>query len=238
MNALFEYPAAAAFGRILPKNKIYEHAGATKALKDLYISQVDQITWTYKLAPETINLAAVQSVTEIQIFSITLRMGKLDHEVLRAIDRAIPFPLIFEIVWAGKRQVIAAFKRRSEADSTKWVVSDYFESEWVSEGTPRQPLPVALNLGALYEQLLTPIMPAEVSAAEGIQSRVARMEAVRSKTREIERIKSRLDREKQFNKRVAINAELRLAKLLLAQLQQNGLAEVDEHQSNAAERKE
>lgn len=235
MNAFFEYPAAAAFGRILPKNKIYERAGATKALKDLYITQVDQITWTYKLAPETINLAAVKSVTEIQIFSITLRMGKLDYEVLRAIDRAIPFPLIFEILWAGRRQVVAAFKRPSEADSTKWVVSDYFESKWVLEETPRQPLPVALDLGALYEQMLTALMTSEASTDEDIQARVARMEAVRAKTREIERIKRRLDREKQFNKRVAINNELRVAKQRLVELRQLELAEADERRPATSE---
>ncbi len=218
MSAFFDYPEAASFGRVVPKNKIYEHAGATKALKDLYITQVDQITWMYKLAPETINLAAVKSVAEIQIFSITLRTGKLDHEVLRAIDRAIPFPLIFEILWAGKRQVVAAFKRPSEADSTKWVVSDYFESEWVPEELPRQPLPVALNLGALYEKLLTALMPAEMPTGEDIKSRVARLEAVRAKTREIERIKVRLEKEKQFNKRVAINAELRIENLKLEEI--------------------
>ena len=38
------------------------------------------------------------------------------------------------------------------------------------------------------------------------------MEAIRAKTREVDRIKARLTREKQFNKRVAINAELRAAK--------------------------
>ncbi|MGO6935883.1 DUF4391 domain-containing protein [Rhizobium ruizarguesonis] len=227
MSAFFEYPAAAAFGRVVPKSKIYEHTGATKALKDLYITQVDQITWAYKLAPETINLAATKSVTEIQIFSITLRTGTLDHDVLRAIDRAIPFPLIFEIVWAGKRKVIAAFKRPSEADSAKWVVSDYLESEWVGEEQPRQPLPVVLNLGALYEKLLTVLMPAGMATEEDIHGRIVRMEAVRVKLREIERIKGRLDREKQFNKRVAINAELREAAKQLAVLR--GVAEaVDE----------
>ena len=218
MNAFFEYPAAAAFGRVVPKNKIYEHAGATKVLKDLYISQVDQITWSYKLAPETINLAAVKSVTEIQVFSITLRTGKLDHEVLRAIDRAIPFPLIFEILWAGKRQVIAAFKRPSDADSSKWVVSDYFESEWAAEETPRQPFPVALHLGALYEQLLAALMSVGGAGTEALAARVLRMEAISSKTREIDRIKRRLNSEKQFNKRVAINVELRAAEQQLKKL--------------------
>jgi hypothetical protein len=220
--AFFDYPIAAAFGRVVPKSRIYEHAGVGTALRDLFVTQVDQITWKYKLAPETMNLAATKAVGEIQVFGISLRNGKLDEEVLRAIDRAIPFPLIFELSWSGKRKVVAAFKRPSDADATKRVVSAYFATDWVHDDAPRKPLPVALNLGGLYDALLTALMPRAAAKAEytveDIQTRVARMEAIRAKTREVDRIKARLAREKQFNKRVAINAELRAARQELERL--------------------
>lgn len=215
-SAFFDYPKAAAFGRVVPKSRIYEHAGVGTALLDLFVAQVDQIVWKFKLAPETTNLAATKAVSEIQVFGITLRTATLDEEVLRAIDRAIPFPLIFELSWMGSRKVVAAFKRPSDSDSTKWVVSGYFSTDWVSDDAPRRPLPVALNLGGLYDALITALMPKAATGAEhtgeDIQARVARMDAIRAKTREVDRIKARLAREKQFNKRVAINTELRAAK--------------------------
>jgi hypothetical protein len=73
------------------------------------------------------------------------------------------------------------------------------------------------------DALLSGLMPQQVQAAPGedaedIQTRVDRMEAIRAKTRDVERIKARLGREKQFNKRVAINAELRAARLELERL--------------------
>lgn len=222
MAVFFDYPKAAAFGRVVPKSRIYEHAGVGTALRDLFVTQVDQITWKYKLAPETMNLAATKAVGEIQVFGISLRNGKLDEEVLRAIDRAIPFPLIFELSWSGKRKVVAAFKRPSDADATKRVVSAYFATDWAPDDAPRKPLPVALNLGGLYDALLTALMPKAIAQAEhtgeDIQTRVARMEAIRAKSREVDRIKARLAREKQFNKRVAINAELRAARQELERL--------------------
>ena len=218
----FDYPKAAAFGRVVPKTRIYEHAGANTALKDLFITQVDQIVWKFKLAPETINLAATRAVSEIQVFGVSLRTNKLDDEVLRAIDRAIPFPLIFELNWAGKRRAVAAFKRPSEADAARWVVSEYFATDWAPDDAPRQPLPVVLNLGGLYDAILTAMMPVAKAADEDIQTRVARMEAIGAKTREVDRIKARLAREKQFNKRVAINAELRVAKQELDRLATGG----------------
>lgn len=228
---LYEWPRAAAFGRVIPKNKIYEHAGANTALKDLFVREVDQIIWSHKLAPETINLAATKRVVEIQVFRITARTATLDVQVLRAIDKAIPFPLIFEVAHGGRVRLAAAYKRPSEADSARWVVGDYFQGDWLPEDTPRAPLPVALNMGTLYERLLEPLVAgqtARLAPGKGevpqtpftpttgkpvtLEERIAQAEAIKAQAREVERIKARLGREKQFNKRVAINAELRAAK--------------------------
>jgi hypothetical protein len=218
MTAFFDYPKSAAFGRVVPKNKIYEHAGANTALKDLFVREVDQIAWWFKLAPETINLSATKSVPEIEVFWLTLKTGALNEDVLRAIDKAIPFPLIFELTYSGRRKATAAFKRPSEADSSKWVVSEYFSTPWEPDSTARAPFPLALNLGVLYDNILSALMPEKIQTNEDIQARVDRMEAIRAKTREVERISARLTREKQFNKRVAINAEFRNAKLELERL--------------------
>jgi len=235
---LYDWPRAAVFGRVIPKNKIYEHAGANTALKDLFVREVDQIVWSHKLAPETVNLAATKQVAEIQVFRINARTATLDRDVLRAIDKAIPFPLIFEVAQGGRVRLTAAYKRPSEADSTRWVVGDHFEGEWLPEDAARAPLPVALNMGALYERLLeplvarqtarlvpgmgeapqTPFTNADAERPVSLEERIAQAEAIKAQTREVERIKARLGREKQFNKRVEINAELRAAKEHLERL--------------------
>lgn len=207
--AFFDYPSAAEFGRILPKNKIYENSNASAKVRQCFVDQVGQIIWQYKLAPETTNLDATHSVAEIQVFKINLRVANLDEEVLRSIDKAIPYPIYFELVHNGKRKAIAAYKRPSEADPAKWVISEYFSSEWEAEHDPRQPLPSALNLGGLYEQLLSALIPEGAETDEPIAARVERIQTIHLKQREVERIKSRLAHEKQFNKRVSINAELR-----------------------------
>jgi len=209
MTAFFEYPKAAEFDKVLPKSKVYKNTKVSTKIKQLFVDQIDQIVWQYKLAPETINLGATKSVSEIQVFRIRLRVAEINEDVLRAIDKAIAFPIIFELTHAGKQKAVAAYKRPSEADSTKWVVSEYFETDWVDEGNPRQPMPSALSLEALYDKFLNSLIPAAAGAHEPVHKRVERLEAIRAKQREADRIKIRLACEKQFNKRVAINAELR-----------------------------
>ena len=222
---LFDYPKNAAFGRVLPKSKIYEHGSVSSAVRQLFVRQVEQIVWQHKLAPETVNLKASKAVPEIQIFSIALKGDELKPEVLRCIDLAIPFPIIFELRFDGKVKPVAAFKRPSESDASKWVISEYFDSDWVEDGTTkhtkvtkREKLPLVMDLGQLYEKLLDSLMPYPARPDEGLQARVERMELIRLKQRELERCEARLRKEKQFNRKVAINAELRDLKQELERL--------------------
>jgi hypothetical protein len=208
-TTLFEYPKKAAFGRLLPKSKIYDHARPTRAIKELFIRQVEQISWQYKLAPETTNIKGTRSVPEIQVFSVTLKEGELKVEVLRCIDQAIPFPILYELRFDSKVKPVAAFKRPSEADVTKWVVSEYFGGDWVPDDSARKPLPMVFDLNSLYAQLLAPLLPFPARPTEDLKAQVERMERIRLKQREIERCKVQLHKEKQFNLKVPINAELR-----------------------------
>lgn len=209
VSTLFAYPDSAKFGRVLPKNKIYEHGNPSAAVRQLFVRQVGEIAWQYKLAPETINLKASKAVPEIQIFSIALKGEELKTEVLRCIDLAIPFPIIFELRRDERVQPIAAFKRLSEAGASKWVISEYFDGDWAPGDTPRKALPMVLDLETLYNHLLAPLMPYPVRPGEDLQTQVERMERIRLRQRELKRCEARLRQEKQFNRKVKINAELR-----------------------------
>lgn len=218
---LFAYPPQAAFNRVLPKNKIYAHAKPTRRLQQRFASEVAQIVWQFKLAPETIRLAAKPGVPELQVFTIRLTdkgANEFTEDLLRCIDRAIAFPIIFELLAGERIQAVAAYKRPSEADSTKWVVGDYFATEWLPAGVERSPLPVALDLGALYRLLLGRIMPHPARDGETLQEHADRLGRIRSLEREREKLEIRLGREKHFNRKVEINAQIRALQAPLDEL--------------------
>jgi len=216
--ALITYPKQAAFGRVLPKNKIYEHAEANTRLKDLFVKQVEQIVWAFKLAPETIHLPERPGVPEIQIFSLQLKTPELHHDVLRSIDGAIPFPIVFELAFEGKTQAIAAYKRPNESDASRWVLSDYFATDWLPVGCQRTSMPVALHMGGLYEQLLHRLIPLPARPQETLAALVVRVEQAQAKQRELDKTTARLEKEKQFNRKVEINAAVRQLKSELESL--------------------
>ena len=211
--AFVRYPAQAAFGRTLPKSKLYTHSHADTRLKGLFVQQVEQIVWQYKLAPETINLPARPAVPEIQVFAIQLKTPDLSFEVLRAIDQAVQFPIIFELAYSGRTQVVACYKipvkRQNETDANRWVLTDYFATGWLADNAERSALPVALHLGSLYEYLLRALLPLPARPNESLAEQVARLEALAGKQREADKTAARLDKARQFNRKVAINADLR-----------------------------
>ncbi|MCB9858809.1 MAG: DUF4391 domain-containing protein [Phycisphaerales bacterium] len=215
---LFDYPKKAAFGRVLPKNKVYAFGKATRRIQRLFAAEVSQIVWRFKLAPETTNIPAGPGVAEIQIFGVELKPGVDDvtNDVLSCIDHAIAFPIIFELTasMAGSERIkaVAAYKRPSEADSAKWVVGDYFSTDWLPANGERSPLPVALTLAGLYEQMIRRLVPLAARPGESLQAFVERHRVMAMKKREAEKLEAQLKREKQFNRKVELNARLRTVK--------------------------
>lgn len=227
MSTLFDYPKQSYFGRVLPKNKVYQHGGLSRKMQAMFVEQIKQITWAYKLAPETVNLSATDEVKEIQVFRLRLHTRNISENVLAAIDKAVPFPIIFELLHHDNIRIMAAYKRPSDSDSSKWVVSAYLAGEWIAADSKRHNLPLALNMDGLYEKLLSPLMPhsmpesmpplspvlAEQTAAKAdLRSQIAHIEALKAQETNISKIEARLSREKQFNRKVEINSQLREAR--------------------------
>lgn len=209
MSALFAYPRQAEFGRVLPKSKIYEHARPSGSLRDRFVEEVGQIVWRFKLAPETINLPARGGVPEIQVFGITLKTGELSEGVLRTIDRAIRFPIFYELIHENRIKATAAYKRPSDADTSGWVVKAYFDAPWCSADSPRRPLPVSLDLGSLYEAMLRAHIDVPARDGESLHDQVERIAEIRRKEKERQKLELRMRQEAQFNRKVEVNRALR-----------------------------
>ncbi|MBV5347063.1 DUF4391 domain-containing protein [bacterium] len=207
--ALFAWPSKAVVARPVAKAKIYAHAKPTAALRALFVDQVESITWAYKLAPETINLPAKPDVPEIEVFEIALKLPDVNHSVLRCIDKAIPFPILFVLRYDGHSQPVAAYKRPSDAASGQWVVGDYHVAPWQKDGVVRPGLPVALDLLGLYELLLRQHFAVPARAGESLRDQLDRISLWSAKQAAAAKLETRLAQEKQFNRKVALNAELR-----------------------------
>ena len=224
---MFTYPKQSEFNRVVPKNKIYAHAKPSKRVRELFVSEVGEILWKYKLSPETTNLPARHGITEIEVFEIALRTPELDEAVLQVIDRAIPYPLLFQLRYGEQVSFATSYKRPSEADATKWVIEATFQTPFLHPSSfilhPSSfilhPLPVSLDLASLYEHIVRRHIPLPPRVGESLADHVARFRAIEAKKRERHQLEARLEREKQFNRKVELNAALRVLNAELEILQ-------------------
>jgi hypothetical protein len=222
---MFAYPQQAEVNRPVPKTKIYAHAKPSRSIRDRFVSQVGEIIWRYKLAPETVNVPAKGIAQEIQVFEVALKGRELAEDVLRTLDKAIPSLLFFELTFESRVRFAAAYKRPSEANSRKNVVEAYFETPWQPADKARPPLPVALDLAGLYEQMLQRHMLASPMALaprpdEQLQAMADRASQIRAKENECRQLQARIKKAIQFNRKVELNSALRACRTELARLQQ------------------
>jgi len=220
---LFDYPSRALVDRIVPKSRIVVAAKPGRRVRDQLTSKVARIVWQYKLAPETVNLKGSNAVPEIQVFRLLLKgfevKDELPADLLRSIDRAIGFPLIFEMTTSREDgsstdqvRTVATYKRPNESDAKQWVIGEYFATDWLPADAPRAPLPVALDLPRLYEQILRQLIPVPAREGESMEGQVERHSRISTMQRECRRLEARIQREKQFNRKVEINSRLRYLK--------------------------
>jgi len=206
---MFTFPSQAAFNRTIAKTRIYDRAQPSKAVRARFVQEVESIVWSYKLAPETINLPPSPGVHEIQVFTLTAKTPELSEIVLRTIDEAIPSPLFFRICHGDRVRGRIAYKRPSAAAADAWVIEEGFTGPWHPATTKFPPLPAVLDLGQLYARLLEPYLQPSARPGENLMAHLARLRELRRVSREAEALAADLAKEKQFNRKVELNARLR-----------------------------
>ena len=206
---MFNYPEQAEYNKAIPKNKVYQYANPSARIKKLFVEQIEKIIWSHKLAPRTVNLPVGSGVKEIQIFNIRLKTEDIDENVLRTIDKAITFPVFYELQFEGLNKFMAAYKRPSDSTNSKWVVESYFYLPWQTINNKRQPLPVAVDMGRLYEAMLRQLLPYSAHEGETLKDQVERLTKIQLAQKQAQKLESQIQKEKQFNRKVELHSELK-----------------------------
>ena len=202
---IYQYPARTLVDKLIPKSKFYSEGGANTRVERLFIEQIESIYWANKLSSATMNIESQEDLREVQIFSVNARVEMLDIEIFRYIDKLIPSPIIFEVYFQDKVKVIAAYKRLNQADNSKVVIGDYFQTEWLP--IERQDLPLFLRLSELYEFLISQLLPNKTNASSLAEKMRLNQEIALLETR-MKQLEQQLKREKQFNRKAELNINL------------------------------
>lgn len=208
-------PKSTEFNRRIPKQKFYENISVSPTLKRVFIDQIKVIYWRNKVAATTMNLAAGETVTELEVFEIKLNGQQLDESVLRQIDKEIPYHILFLLEYDGKYQAWTAYKEAAASGSNAFKVGTYYHTDWLPE--TELPLKVeGLNVDKVYENFVRQIagdaLRSETGKTESLKESVERDNRRQELEKQIAALQTKVRKERQLNKQVQLNAELKKLK--------------------------
>lgn len=214
-------PKTTEFNKRIPKQKFYENMDISPALKKVFVEQVRIIYWKNKIAASTTNLAAGTDVTELEVFEVRLSSPVLDDSLLRQIDKEIPYHILFLLEYQGKYQAWIGYKEAAASGNKAFKVNGYYHTEWLAED--ELPLKLeGLNVDVVYENFVRQIAGDKLkteAAGESLKESVARDEQKQALQKQIATLQAKIRKEKQLNKQMQMNNELKKLKKELEVLQ-------------------
>lgn len=202
-------PVSTEFNKRIPKQKFYENIAVTPAMKKAFVEQIRIIYWRNKIATTTLNLAAGEQVTEIEVFEVRLSAPELDESVLRQIDREIPYHILFLLEYEGKYRAVIGYKEAA-VGKTAFKVDRYYSTDWMDEDD----LPVhleGLTLDDVYENFVRQIAGDVLGAGEStsLKDSVEQQKQREQLEKQIVALEAKIRKEKQLNRRMEMNTELK-----------------------------
>ena len=207
-------PQTTEFNKRIPKQKFYENLDVSASLKKIFVEQVKSIYLKNKIAVSTMNLAAGNDVMELEVFEIRLNTLDLDAGLLRQIDREIPYHILFLLEYQGKYQAWIGYKEAAASGNKAFKVNGYYHTDWME--LDELPLKLeGLNVDDVYENFVRQIAGDQLkseSAGESLKESVIRDERKQLLEKQIDTLKKKIRKEKQLNKQMQMNNELKKLK--------------------------
>ena len=213
-------PQSTEFNKRIPKQKFYENLTVSASLKQSFVDQIKTIYWRNKIATSTVNIAEGNDVEEIEVFEIKLTGGNIDEGILKQMDKEIPYHILFLLEFNGKYQAWIGYKEEAQSGSSAFKVNNYYHTEWLQEDD----LPVkleGLSIDMVYENFVRQIAGGQLgnaNTAESLKDSVEKDLQKQTLEKQLVSLKTKLKKEKQFNKQVELNNEIKKIKKELEEL--------------------
>lgn len=215
-------PKSTEFNRFIPKQKFYKdlytHTSIPSKTKNYFVKQIKSITWENKIDHTTMNIAKGSFVEEIEVFRVELYDYEIDDSVLYIIDENIPYHILFVFEYNNKRKYSLSFKEICrEAETIN--IQKIFQSDWVSEDEDFLKFS-GISLDNMYENLLYSISNNELDKFLGdtLKEKVLSSIEYEKIQKQVNNLSKKVKNEKQFNRQVELNVELKELKRKISSL--------------------
>lgn len=199
-----ELPASTTVKRFVPKEKFYSKTTINNKLRQLFTDEIEKITWSNKISPETLNISEGE-YKELQVFEISLKTGDISNSLLKHIDTFIPYPIIFILRKPGAIKATASFKESNMKNDNLMKVDSYYDTGW------NQSLQLELrgrSVDEIYKNYLYQIAPSLKAVGQtNTKAAVEINKEHQAITKQIERLRRMIANEPSIAKRQELARE-------------------------------
>lgn len=213
---MLSFPKTTEFNKRIPKQKFYEHFTISNQLERQFIKEIETIYWKNKLSPETLNVSKGTYVTEIQVIEVFLKTLEISENLIKVIDREIPYHLVFILRYQDQAQIWIAYKENNKVKDDKFKVETYYKTDWQQYDSISLRIE-GLNLDKIYENFLLQVAGPQLQIKDNSTLKEAVVQTKETEKLEayIDTLKTKIKKEKQFNQQIKLQAELREAQAKL-----------------------
>ena len=152
------------------------------------------------------------------MLELRLSQPSFDESVLLQIDREIPYHILFLLEYGGKYQAWIGYKE-AVSSSSAFKVSQYYHTDWMEADQ----LPLHMeghSLDAVYENFVRQVAGESLvsAGAESLHESVERNLRRQQLQKQITALENKIRKEKQLNRQVELNAELKSLKKTLEKI--------------------
>lgn len=227
-------PSDARVDQRVPKKLLLEQGAPTPSDKRQIQDGIEEMLWVAALKPTNIAVPAfrddVREYLEIAVLTATLRSAAKPTRLIELIHRAIPYPLVLVTAHGDTVTLSLAHKRWSQGETGKVVIEDVRRTAPFRPDTPtaeEAPFLASLavsrlptrDLFALYQGWLDRVAALEAAQITGTfapPDSPDRASALREGLntharlqRDIVVLRAQAEKEKQLNRRVELNLEIK-----------------------------
>lgn len=205
------FPKTTEFNREILKAKFYEKLELNKQIKDSFVQDVEMIIWANKIDPSTANIAAGETVSELQVFRIILKQQDFNTDVLKVIDEQIPYHILFLVTYKDKVQAWIGYKEESNKENRSFKVDSYYHTDWQKPDDLELAIE-GLNMDAVYENFVRQIAdtntPVQWNDDLSVKENTAIIEEQKKLNKQIEKLERQLRKETQPRKKYELHQKL------------------------------
>jgi len=157
-------------------------------------------------------------VEGIEVVRIELYSNEINDLVLNIIDENTPYHILFVVEYNNKRKYSLSYKEYSEV-TKKINILKIFQSDWISNDTDSLKFS-GISLDKMYESLLNSISNNELDRFSGdtLKERVLNYIEYEKIQKQVNNLSKKVKNEKQFNRQVEFNSELKELKKKISSL--------------------